>query len=398
MDKNILENFLVCEQDNLRLIIPTRVTAISNSAWNKDNLWLRSRVETLDGKTVSQGFSKFWNIGTGTEGFVITAADIAQAITNDDAIATIKLDGSLLIRSVHEGKIILRTRGSFGYEHLDNAWEIDKIFKQKYPRLWDVTFCPNSSLLFEWTTPNNQIVIKYQEPELTLIGAVQHWDMKYTTIEGLDVISNILQIPLVQWYKLDSQGFHNLMQKLAIEKNIEGWVVRINNEQTLVKIKCDHYLALHRLKSNLTINTMLDLWFEQGCPEYVQFVKNMEEQYDEETVVWMMPVISALMDAVKILNSIVTEIKNRVQTALQNQSSRKDFALAMLKQYGKSKKFALAMEMFSDCSLLSGCSGKVSEVIDLLGKPKNVELLKDILLQNMPSINQNRFSLPQEEN
>jgi len=366
-------NFNVSEQNGLRLITPTRETAVSNYAWKTDNLWFRSRVETLDGKTVSQGFGKFWNLGMGTQGFITTVADIVQAITKNDAVATIKMDGSLLIRSVHEGKIMLRTRGSFGYEHLDNGWEVDQIFKQKYPRLWDISLFNGLSLLTEWTTPNNPIVLKYPEPELTLVGAVNHSTMTYLTLSELKIVSDAVGIPLVEWYKLDSRGLEDLMTRVTTEQRIEGWVVRIDNEQTLVKIKCDSYLARHRLKSNLTTDTLAEIWFQQGCPSYVQFVKNMTEQYDEETVAWMLPVVSLLIDGTKVLQNIVTVIEDKVRVAKEQNTSRKDFALARLSEYGQTKKFSLAMNLFS-------------------GKTDNTELLKGILLQNTRQTERGMFS------
>ena len=356
-------NFNVSEQNGLRLITPTRETAVSNYVWTSDNLWLRSRIETLDGKTVSQGFGKFFNLGMGPIFLQTTVEHIADAITKQDVIATVKLDGSLLIRSVHEGKVMFRTRGSFGYDHLDNGWEVDQIFKQKYPKLFDPERGEELSLLFEWTTPNNPIVMKYSEPDLTLVGVVDHAIMKYCSMRVLEAMAKELGVPLVEWYPLDSKGLEDLMTRLTTEQRIEGWVVRIDNEQILVKIKCDPYLAKHRLKSNMTSDLLADLWFTQGRPNFQTFIKSFEEQYDEETAMWALPVISKLFDGVKTLDAIVTVIEEKVRDANKKGLSRKDFAISMLSQYGQTKKFSLAMNLWT-------------------GKTDNAELLKGILLQN----------------
>lgn len=61
------EHFLIREQDGLRLITPKSSAAFDDQIWNPNNLQFRSRVETLDGETVSQGFKKFMNLGQGPE-------------------------------------------------------------------------------------------------------------------------------------------------------------------------------------------------------------------------------------------------------------------------------------------------------------------------------------------
>jgi hypothetical protein len=372
------DDFQVTERDALRLILPTRDTAVSNGAWAPDNLWLRSRIEDLVGQTVSQGFGKFFNLGMGPEWCVTRVEHIAAAAERSDAWASIKLDGSLFVRSVHHGRIILRTRGSFGYDHLDNGWEVDQIFHQKYPKLWDLSLFPDRSLLFEWTTPNNQIVMAYGEPQITLIGAVDHARMRYERFSWLEGTSDAIGVPLVQHWALDSAGLASMMNSVATEQRIEGWVVRLRGEQHLVRIKCDPYLAKHRLRSNLSTEGLTDLWYIQGCPTYVEFTRWFAEQYDEETAMWALPVISKLFDGVRVLNSIVNVIKTKVDDALRNDMSRKDFAISMLSQYGQTKKFALCMNLFT-------------------GRTDNAEVLKGILLQNTRQMELGMFKRSPEE-
>lgn len=356
-------DFQITERDGLRLILPTRETAVSNGAWTADNLWLRSRIEDLEGRTVSQGFGKFFNLGMGPTWCATRVEDIAAAAEKGDAFASIKLDGSLFVRSVHEKGVILRTRGSMGYDHLENGWEVDQIFRAKYPKLWDLSLFADRSLLFEWTTPNNRIVIGYTEPELTLIGAVNHAGMRYETLKWLGGASDALSMPIVRHWPLDSLGLLQMMSSLETEKRIEGWVVRLRGEQHLVRIKCEPYLAKHRLKSNLSTEGLVDLWFVQGRPTYTEFMRWFEAQYDEEMAMWALPAVSRMFDGIRELNDIVSTIEGKVRDALRTGLARKDFAISMLNQYGQTKKFALCMQLYT-------------------GRTDNTEVLKGILLQN----------------
>jgi hypothetical protein len=182
-------------------------------------------------------------------------------------------------------------------------------------------------------------------------------------MDGLMMLAEVLGVPVVEWYKLDSKGLEDLMGRLTTEQRIEGWVVRLNHGQTLVKIKCDPYLAKHRLKSNLTSDSLADIWISQGRPDYQTFVRNFGEQFDEETAAWALPVISKMFDGVKELNKIVAVIEEKVKDGQQKRLSRKDFAMSMQSQYGVTKKFALCMNLWT-------------------GHTNNDELLKGILLQN----------------
>jgi hypothetical protein len=355
--------FNIIEQGNIRLIYPQKVTAITNESWTKANMWNRSRIETLDGKTVSQGFGKFVNLNQYCNDLTVTTSDVIEAIKNNDAIATLKIDGSLLIRSVYNNDIILRTRGSFDYKGLENSWEVDSIFKYKYPLIWDINLYNNMSLLFEWVSPNNKIIINYEEPELILIGAVYHDTMKYAKMDEIIQISKVLNVKHTEFFVLDNEGFNNLIEKTKTDSTVEGWVIRIHNEQTLVKVKCDAYLLKHRLKNNVNIEYLIDMWIDNGCSSINDFINYFKETYDEEITLWAMPLILKMFEKINELNNDINNIKNIVKNALNNKMNRKDFAINMMNIYGKSKKFSLIMNLFS-------------------GKENNNDIIRNILLES----------------
>lgn len=133
------EYFRVTEQDKLRLILPKHSAAVSNEAWTPDNVWLRSRVELVkNDDTVSQGFGKFFNLGQGPDGLRVDAQDIVDAIrAGERVVATHKYDGSCLIRSVYDGKVMFRTRGSLMYTFHEKAEDEIALFCERYPLLND---------------------------------------------------------------------------------------------------------------------------------------------------------------------------------------------------------------------------------------------------------------------
>lgn len=362
------EKFDINERDGLRLITPARGTmGLGNAPWTRETLPYRSRVETLDGKVVSQGFKKFFNLSSGPTELQVTLEDIIKAIEHRDAVATLKLDGSLLVRAVHQGKVYLRTRGSFGYEFLDNADEMEE-FKTRYPAIFNPSILAGYSVLFEWTSPKNVIVLKYDKPELTLIGAIEHTrELPYVTLRhnGLSFIATLLSVPLIQYFPLDTEGFAKLQLELEASQEIEGYVIRLHNEQTLVKVKCQAYLTKHGLKSTLTSEKLADMWFQQGQPDYKTFCNTFLASFDEETLFWAMGAISSLFDGVKEYNAILDHMRTKV---FQRSSwDRKKAALAGLNDYGQTKRFALYMNLWE-------------------GKASKGDLLKSILLQSTKQV------------
>lgn len=367
--------FNIKEERGLRLITPKHEAAVANAPWTKETLKYRSRVEDTYGNTVSQGFKKFFNLGSGPDGLRIEAKDVITAAERGDLVATLKVDGSLLIRSVHLGHLMLRTRGSFGYSHLDNEAEMGG-FYTKYPEVFDPGRYVGISLLFEWVSPANQIVIKYKEPELTLIGAVRHRDLSYMKIHELKYVAETLQVPIVEAFPLTPLGWGHLQASLESRQDIEGYVLRMNGEQDLVKVKCPSYLTKHSLRSNLTTEDLADLYFQQGEPDFKTFCEDFANAYDEETCLWALGAISSLFDGVKVLNEILAHMRGKA--AERKGWPRKEAALAGISEYGQTKRFSAYMMLWE-------------------GKEIDRDLKKSILLQNTKQVELGMFIKKDEE-
>jgi len=268
---------------------------------------------------------------------------------------------------------------------LDNKYEIDEFIK-KYPVLNDPEFCSNLSLLLEWCSPANQIVIKYSEPDIILVGAVWYnknlpWydnEFKLLTIKELSDISSLSGIKLVDNFKLNNADeVIRLIEKLKTEKEIEGYVIRFNKDQELVKVKSSHYFILHSLKSNLTSEVLTDLFLSWGQPSFEAFKEKFEASYDYETFTVALPAISSIYDGSKIANKIFDHIKNFVET--NRTLSRKAFALKAQQAYQEHK--------------LAACFSLLDN------KPLKNNFIKSLILQNSKQYSFSMFkkNAPQDE-
>lgn len=246
--------------------------------WNDDNKVFRSSIwRKSDGKLVSAGFKKFTNLGEQPE------FEPMDDYTDLEFVR--KLDGSLLIVSKYKGELIVRTRGTTDASRLENGYEISDLLKAKYPKVFNNIWLDKEeyTLLFEWTTPTNRIVLQESRvPTLWLIGIVDHKDYSYFTQFELDQQALYLEVPRPERYELT---LANVAEYLKDKDTIEGVVIYANGGQILKKVKTPRYLYLHRVFTGVkTVDHLFDIFVEYGQPPREEFEKKLAEAFDWELV------------------------------------------------------------------------------------------------------------------
>ena len=321
--------------------------------WTKDNKVFRSSVWNAEGELVSAGFPKFTNWGEKPEVFPLPTSLNGATITE-------KLDGSLLIVSKYKGNFILRTRGTVDATQLDNGYELE-IFKQTIlPKLdefysrsgrnvgigsWD------SSILFEWTSPNQRIILSYGDaPNWTLVGIVGHENYSLSTQSRLADVASWLELS-----RPDTYTFANIPELLAMVeewKGKEGVVVYSNNGQTLHKIKGAWYLALHHMKSELaSFDKVIDVWFNLGRPSYTDFYNKVATQFDHELAQQIVGDMSRICDAWKEVEKIRLGLNAFVEFRLKPLPTRRDQANLTLSSYGQTNRASFVFKLLDGKSL-----------------------------------------------
>ena len=161
------------------LVQPVHIGAV----WTPETLIFRSSVWDKEGNLVSAGLKKFFNDQEKPD-----LDPLPSSIKGGSLFE--KIDGSLLIWTVINGQLIARTRGTVDAEkQIDNGYEI-AFLKEKFPGIVKLAYdFPGHSVLTEWTTPTNVIVLRYEdEPSMRLLGVVRHSDYAYLPQKVVDVI------------------------------------------------------------------------------------------------------------------------------------------------------------------------------------------------------------------
>jgi RNA ligase len=320
------ESFYVNEHivfgEQMYLITPKQIDV----SWDKDNLHLRSSLWSHDGELVSASYFKFFNYGEKPE-----LSPLPKNLNGATIVA--KIDGSTIIISKYKGNFIIRSRGTVNAYTLTTGAEMD-ILKAKYPKLFEMdghldTW--NYSVITEYVSPANQIVIKYDEVDFILTGVVFHNDYSLMTQDALNHLAKALDMPRPEIFTFDT--LENLLANVEKWEGKEGVVLYCKDGQQLLKIKAAKYLFLHRMKSELSsLEKIVDVWVAQGCPSYQEFYNYILTTFDYELAEFCKGHISNICDGYKEVLKIIAHMKEFVQPL--KSLPRKDAALKILGAYG----------------------------------------------------------------
>lgn len=306
--------------------------------WTTKNLKYRSSMWTERGEPISLGLPKFFNWAE--------SPDLRPSPSEMEAVNVVeKIDGSCLIVSPHptnpEAPSIVRTRGTFSAFEMPNGKEIYKL-QQQYPAAFNRGTDPES-YIFEWISPDNQIIIPVDKPDIRLIAVVRHEDYSLYTQDELDALSEIIKVPRPRRFNFDTP--EEMIEAVAEFEGTEGVCVYYNNDQWIRKIKSTWYLALHRMKSDLgTLNRVIEVYFALGKPTYQEFMERIGETFDYEVIKMARGHISRVCDAVKEVNKIVAGMQRFVEK-VKPLLTRKEQAQQIISSYGKTNRASFVFNL-----------------------------------------------------
>lgn len=249
----------------------------------------RSLILTLDNfEVVSRKFDRFFNYGEALEYY--GDFDFSQAQIFE------KADGSLIGVYFWDDKWHISTRGmafAEGEHHLGGTFK-DKVleafglteeeFQEKFSKLtWDTTF------IFEYTSPENRIVTKYEKPEMVLLGASFPHDEETPLYE--DVSFELYRVG-IKHRKAKTYAASSLEEVVELANSLpnlqEGFVLYDPSSGKRMKIKSSLYVVAHTMRGNDPLpskKNLLTLLFTGELEEFLVYFPEWEgkakEVFDE---------------------------------------------------------------------------------------------------------------------
>ncbi len=235
--------------------------------WDDFNMMCRGAILDMTNRRVlAWPFNKFFNLGEHE------STDPARVAAMGDFVATEKLDGSLLIlfNDPNTGKNWFATKGSLVSEHAvyANAMIPETLRDLK---LEDHTY------MFELISGKFPNVINYRKRGYTdgvyLIGARNNLTGSLFRSAELHAVADTLRVPRfkrMSFTDLDSA----VRWTMGLPGEEEGYVLRFDNEQFLVKVKGLAYIRAHRVIQGMNDSAVLESLFAgkrdvllSQCPE-----------------------------------------------------------------------------------------------------------------------------------
>ena len=319
------------------LVIPHQM----GTAWTRNTMHFRSSVWDFEGNPVSLSYKKFWNLGEMPE-----LSPTPKTLDGTTIVA--KIDGSTLIISKFRGQFIIRTRGAIDVSAQPNASEIS-ILKEKYPKIFELNLDDetwNFSIITEWVTPSNQIVIKYPDVDFILTGVINHDDYSLWKQSDLDVFATTLGMNRPETYTFAS--IEDLLTNVDKWEGREGIVWYCG--QQLIKVKAAKYLFLHRMKSELSsLEKVIDVWISRGYPSYTDFYNFIVTTFDYELAEYCRGHISNICDGYKEVQQILAHMKTFVEPL--KSLPRKDAAMKIIAAYGETNRKSFCFSLLDSREL-----------------------------------------------
>nr|DAV36650.1 MAG TPA: putative kinase [Caudoviricetes sp.] len=219
-----------------------------------DNLIRNARGLTLDmnGEILTIGYEKFFNYKQlSDKDFYHYYDDKFReefSELHDDHIYNVweKLDGTFLTLGLDDNRFVAATSASTMTEFSKNAQE----YFENHPYSDEIKQFirdENMCLFFEYTSPENQIIIPYDKEEYTLIGArkkdINDHRIHFLSEEKLDELG-------LSSARRERMTLDGLLEYQRTNRETEGFVVQ-NEYGRLIKFKTDYWFEKHDNLGNI---------------------------------------------------------------------------------------------------------------------------------------------------
>jgi RNA ligase len=208
-----------------------------------------------EGRLIARPLHKFFNLGEKEQ---VGAIDWSQP-----HVALDKLDGSMIHPVRLGGQLVMMTRmGATGQAALASSHAGPAVI-----RLCNDLLDAGITPVFEFTSPDNRIVVAYDRPTITLLAARGIVSGTYLTHAQLEDLGARYGVPVAgsRGRVEDPAGFVAEARSLP---HIEGFVVAFDSGHR-IKLKTDGYVLRHKAISGLAHEKNVLAWVAAGAVDDV---------------------------------------------------------------------------------------------------------------------------------
>ena len=228
-----------------------------------------------DGKIMSRRLHKFFNVNERDE-TQVQHIDLGKHHTILE-----KLDGSMITAVFTDTGIRLGTK--MGITDVSMQAETYIATHPQYEQFirW-ARDNGNYTLIFEWCSRKQRIVVDYPEDRLVLIAARNTITGEYASLRWLQEYGEMFEVEVVKTYDGTTANMQHLIDETRAMEGGEGWVIRFDNGH-MVKVKGDWYVRIHKTKDNLLHEkNVIELLLDEKMDDAKSFMLDDDRKRVEE--------------------------------------------------------------------------------------------------------------------
>lgn len=306
--------------------------------------------DNATGAILRRPFHKFFNLNQIDETH-INKIDLTQP---HDIIE--KLDGSMIVPYRVNNRVIFGTKMG----DTDVCTPVEAFVKKnpEYVASFELAERMGCSLIFEWMSRVQRIVIDHPEDRLVLTAVRHIQSGNYMDYEAMETFASPLGIPIVQRFHVEGNtSIEDIMEYIRAQEGTEGVVIRFDNGH-MIKIKSEWYCAIHGAKELITEEkNVVRLIVEEAIDDAKALV--LEEDRENLT--------RYERDFWKLVDAYVLKMFVGIRNVRNTVATRKDFALRTNK--GDDHNFEVAVFRFFDAETHPTEQEIRQHVIDRIIKP-----------------------------
>lgn len=273
------------------------------------------------GVITSRNLHKFFNVGEkeSTQVQNLNWAEVSRVM--------IKRDGSVISGTNVDGKMVMKSKKAFDNKQAHDAMEfvnLNSVYQSFHA--WCLT--ANVTPVYEWTAPDNRVVVMYDTASLVLLHVRDNITGKYFSSDEIKQVA--MGIPMVE--EVNDFEIQKYLQLTKTIEGIEGWVIQFANGD-MVKLKTQWYMDRHRIMTNVRTRDIAQAVIDEIVDDLK--AKLYSENLDAS------PIVEIEKDVVQKMNSIKHELSQITDTL--GGMERKEIAL----KFNKHELFGLIMAVVS---------------------------------------------------
>lgn len=192
------------------------------------------------GRVLARPLHKFHNVGE--------RPDTQPHVLDFSAPHTIteKLDGSMIHPAIVNGELVLMTRMG----RSDVARKAERLLTPHLIKELTSCLAAGQTPIFEFTAPDNRIVVRYEDSELSLLAIRDTVTGDYWREPWLVEAADDMGVALVRGYPSSHSTAEEFLAFARAVTGMEGFVVRFD-DGLWVKAKGDDYVLKHKAKDSI---------------------------------------------------------------------------------------------------------------------------------------------------